>query len=92
MQKLYTIKETGKLLRVSRQTIYRLRDSGKLECYQDGKTITFAASHIEKYLKAITRKSTAKGFEYQLLKDWQTLAGMTEPEKHAFDKRMFAVH
>lgn len=80
MQKIYTIDETAKLLRKSRMQIYRLREQGKLECYQDGKSVTFSQSHIEKYLRAITQKSTAKGFEYQLLKEWQTLAGMTETE------------
>ncbi len=92
MQKIYTIDETAKLLRKSRMQIYRLREQGKLECYQDGKAVTFAASHIEKYLKAITRKSTARGFEYQLLKDWETLAGMTEAEKQESDKEMFALY
>lgn len=72
--------------------IYRLREAGKLECYQDGKAVTFSHLHIEKYLKAITRKSTAKGFEYYLLKEWQTLTGMTETEKQEFDNEMFALY
>ena len=92
MQKLYTIDETAKLLRKSRMQIYRLREAGKLESYQDGRAVTFSQAHIEKYLTAITKKSTAKGFEYYLLKEWQTLAGMTEPEKHEFDNQMFALY
>ena len=92
MQKLFTIDETAELLRKSRQTIYRLREQGKLESYQDGKSVTFSQAQIEKYLKAITKKSTAKGFEYQLLKDWQKLAGMTETEKQEYNNEMFALY
>ncbi len=92
MDKLFTIEETADLLRMSRMQLYRLRKRKKIESYQDGRAVTFSQAHIEKYLKAITKKSTAKGYEYYFLKDWQTLAGMTETEKHELNNEMFAVY
>lgn len=92
MQKLYTVKETMEILRVSRMQIYRLRDSGKLEFYQAGRSVKISQAAIEKYLKAVVQKSTARGFEYLLLKQFQTGGDMTEPEKHEYDNQMFALY
>ncbi len=87
MERLFTIEETADLLRVSRQTIYRLRDGGKLEFYQAGRSVKISQASIEKYLKAITKKSTAKGFEYFSMKQFPTDGDDVE-----FDKQMFALY
>lgn len=74
MERLFTIEETADLLRISRMQLFRLRKRGKIESYQDGRLVTFSQAHIEKYLKAITKKSTAKGFEYF----WMSAADLPE--------------
>ena len=92
MQKFYTVKETMELLRVSRTTIFRLREQGRLEFYQVGRSVKVSQSAIEKYLKAVVQNSTAKGFEYYLLKEWQTVGELSVTEKTEFDNQMFAVY
>jgi excisionase family DNA binding protein len=53
MDKLYTIQETMNLLRVSRQQVFRLRESGKLKFYEDGKSKRISEAHIKAYLNGI---------------------------------------
>lgn len=50
MQKLYTLKEAQAILKVSRMTLYRLRDAGKLKFYEDGKNKKISESQINAYL------------------------------------------
>ena len=50
-QKLYTVKEAGKLLRASDQLIRRLAKGGKLESIHVGNRIMITRPGILKYLK-----------------------------------------
>lgn len=56
--KLYTIDEVAEYLRVTRRTIYRYIEQGKLPAYKVGDSWRFSDEAIAEYLKN-NRKSTS---------------------------------
>ncbi len=56
--KLYTIDEVAEYLRVTRRTIYRYIEQGKLPAYRVGDSWRFSDEDISEYLKK-NRKSTS---------------------------------
>jgi excisionase family DNA binding protein len=59
-EKLLTVAETCEKLNLSRQTIYRLREAGKLKYYQPGRVIRFSEKHIAEYLESIEQPKKPK--------------------------------
>jgi excisionase family DNA binding protein len=49
--KLYTLKESTKILQVSKETIYRLAQSGRLKGSKIGRSWRFSAEEIERYVE-----------------------------------------
>ena len=56
MQALLTIDEIIKILKVSKMTIYRYIESGKLKAYKLGKEYRIDKKDLEEYLSSIKTK------------------------------------
>jgi len=53
MEKLYTIKETAELLRISRATLFRLMAEGKIIPLKLGKRSLFTEEEIVRFIKSL---------------------------------------
>lgn len=60
MDKLYTIKETLDILRISRTTLYRLIDKGELTPVKISKKVLFTEEEINKFIENIKSESKTK--------------------------------
>lgn len=52
MEELYTIKEVSGMLKVSRVTLYRWIQTGKLKYYRAGKGVRIPKSSLEQFLES----------------------------------------
>jgi|MudIll2142460700_1097286.scaffolds.fasta_scaffold328151_2 excisionase family DNA binding protein len=60
MEKLYTVKETMEMLRISRPTLYRIVRSDALRSVKvKGKTL-FKESELERYFQGLNGKSSER--------------------------------
>ncbi len=53
MEKLYTIKETAELLRISKATLFRLMAEGKIIPLKLGKRSLFTEEEIVRFIKSL---------------------------------------
>jgi excisionase family DNA binding protein len=56
MDKFYTIKEVSDLLRVSKQTVYRLMSSGKIATVKLGKRTLFTETELNRFTESLKTK------------------------------------
>ena len=50
--KVYTLQEACKLLRIGRNTMYSLLDSGKLKGFRIGKLRRFTSEELESFIRS----------------------------------------
>lgn len=57
MEKLYTIKETAELLRISKATLFRLMAEGKIIPLKLGKRSLFSEEELTRFIEDLKRRS-----------------------------------
>lgn len=55
MDKLYTLKETLEILKVSRMTLYRIMDAGGLKPLKIGGKLKFTEKSIQKFIDSFKK-------------------------------------
>lgn len=54
-RKLYTMNEVRDILRVSRSTLYRMKDSGELKPVSVGGAIRYLVTDVDAYIESLTQ-------------------------------------